>query len=78
MKDIELNKKEIRILGKGNKERIVLFGSRCYQLINDYLDSFYRKYNINNSEYLLLMHMRLKMNQLIMRGLLLIRYYSKL
>lgn len=54
MKDIELNKKEIRILGKGNKERIVLFGSRCYQLINDYLDSFYRKYNINNSEYLLL------------------------
>ena len=54
LKDIEFNKKEIRILGKGNKERIVLFGSRCYNLINKYLDNFYKKYNTLNSDYLLL------------------------
>ena len=54
LKDIEFNKKEIKILGKGNKERIVLFGSRCSELIDKYLDSFYKKYNINNCEYLLL------------------------
>jgi integrase/recombinase XerC len=54
LKDIEFNKKEIRILGKGNKERIVLFGSRCHNLINKYLDNFYKKYNTLNSDYLLL------------------------
>ena len=52
--DIEFSQNEIRILGKGNKERIVLFGSRCFHLLNDYLDSYYRKYNIHNSPYLLL------------------------
>lgn len=54
IKDIEFTKKEIKILGKGNKERIVLFGSRCYELLNQYLNSFYQKYNINNNDYLLL------------------------
>ena len=52
--DIELSKQEICILGKGNKERIVLFGGKCLELINKYLNSFYKIYNINNGEYLLL------------------------
>ena len=54
LKDIEFSKNEIRIIGKGNKERIVLFGSRCLELIKKYLDDFYKKYNTNKSEYLLL------------------------
>lgn len=54
IKDIELNKKEIRILGKGNKERIVLFGSRCSKLLEQYLNTFYKEYNSKNSDYLLL------------------------
>ena len=54
VKDIDLRKREIRILGKGNKERIVLFGSKCLELINKYLVGFYKEYNVNNSEYLLL------------------------
>lgn len=54
LKDIEFNKQEIRILGKGNKERIALFGSRCAKVLNLYLNNFYKKYNVNNSEYLLL------------------------
>ena len=54
IKDIDFKKQEIRILGKGNKERIVLFGSRCSELLNQYLDNFYQEYNIKNSDYLLL------------------------
>lgn len=54
IKDIEFNKKEIRIIGKGNKERIVLFGSRCSKLLEQYLNTFYKEYNSKNSDYLLL------------------------
>lgn len=34
LNDIDLNRKEIRILGKGNKERIDLFGEYCLDYIN--------------------------------------------
>ena len=36
--DIDFKEKKINILGKGSKERIVLFGDRCLNLINLYLD----------------------------------------
>lgn len=36
--DIDMRNKTIRILGKGNKERIVLFGQKAQQKINDYLE----------------------------------------
>lgn len=39
LNDINFNQKEIRITGKGSKERIVLFGYRCYELINKYLEN---------------------------------------
>lgn len=54
IKDIDSNKQEIKILGKGNKERIVLFGSRCSKLLEKYINTFYQKYNVNNNGYLLL------------------------
>jgi len=38
IKDIDMNEKNIRILGKGNKERIVLFGQKAHQRIIDYLE----------------------------------------
>lgn len=38
IKDIDMPQKSIRILGKGNKERIVLFGQKAYQRITDYLE----------------------------------------
>jgi len=37
LKDIDLNNKRIIVLGKGNKERIVLFGKNCYDLLTKYL-----------------------------------------
>ena len=53
VKDIDMSAKEIRILGKGNKERIVLFGKVLKEKLELYLASTYPKLNINNSPYLL-------------------------
>ncbi len=54
--DIDISQKEIRILGKGSKERIVLYGTRCATILDDYLKNvrpklFNDKYS---QEYLLL------------------------
>ena len=54
IKDINMNKKEIRIFGKGSKERVVLFGNRCMDLINEYIDKARSELNTNNLDYLLL------------------------
>lgn len=37
IKDINFPEQSIRILGKGKKERIVLFGSKAHQKINEYM-----------------------------------------
>ena len=37
IKDIDFSEKRIKILGKGNKERYVLFGDKCLNLLNRYL-----------------------------------------
>lgn len=56
VKDINTNKKEIVITGKGDKQRIVLYGDRCSELLGLYLNNSYnelfkQKYS---GEYLLL------------------------
>lgn len=55
IKDIKAEEKQIYILGKGNKERIVLFGSEASNRLRDYLSAYkeYFRGNINN-EYLLI------------------------
>ena len=37
--DINFNEKKVRILGKGNKERIVYLNDACIKALKDYLDS---------------------------------------
>lgn len=37
LKDIDINNKTIRIIGKGNKERIVLFGNKAKEKIESYI-----------------------------------------
>lgn len=54
LKDINFNDKQIKILGKGNKERYVLYGEVCSKKINNYLNNSREVFNIKNSEYLLL------------------------
>lgn len=52
--DIDFKRREIRILGKGNKERIVLYGSRCEQLLEIYRKDSLPELNKKGVEYLLL------------------------
>jgi len=54
LSDIDLNNERILILGKGNKERYVLFGDRCKNLLIKYLDESRIFLNKKDSEYLLL------------------------
>lgn len=37
LNDIETSEKRIKILGKGSKERYVLYGSRCQELLSKYI-----------------------------------------
>ena len=47
--DINFNKKEIRILGKGSKERIVLYGSKCSNILEHYIHDI--RSNLYNEKY---------------------------
>lgn len=50
----DLGNREIKVLGKGNKERIVRFGSYAEEILSLYLKDGYKKLNINNSKKLFL------------------------
>ena len=52
--NISLTNKTIKIMGKGSKERIVYFGTKCYELLKLYLKNSYNKLNKNNLDYLFL------------------------
>jgi integrase/recombinase XerC len=53
--DINIYNETIKILGKGNKERYVLYGEVCKQALEIYLnDGRIKLLNKNNSDYLLL------------------------
>lgn len=54
LKNINFSDKQIKILGKGNKERYVLYGDVCLQKLTNYLNNSRRQFNTKNSEYLLL------------------------
>lgn len=54
IKDIDFNSKIIKVLGKGNKERIVLYGDICEKKLNEYLKKGRPIYNKYNQNYLLL------------------------
>ena len=49
-----MSDKTIRITGKGNKERIVYFGTKCFNLIKKYCENSYKILNKNNLQYLIL------------------------
>ena len=60
--DISIENKSMKISGKGNKERMVYFGSNCLILLNLYLKKSYSLLNKNNSEYLILSKTGKKIN----------------
>ena len=53
-KDIDMGRKNILILGKGNKERYVTYGEYCEEALFNYLKDGYKKMNIKNMDYLFL------------------------
>ena len=69
---IDLKNRTIRVLGKGRKERLVIFSKSCQQTLSDYLNSHY----IGNSVYLFTNY---KGEQLTVRGVeyLLIKIQEK-
>ncbi|MBR3898258.1 MAG: tyrosine recombinase XerC [Bacilli bacterium] len=44
IKDINFGERKILILGKGNKERYVYYGSKCERLLNRYLEKYDNEY----------------------------------
>lgn len=69
LKDINFVEREIKILGKGSKERIVIFGNTCLNLLNDYINNSRLKLMTKSNEYLLL---NKNGNKLSVRGIQLI------
>ena len=60
--NINFSEKKINILGKGSKERVVYFGTRCNDLLSLYLKDSYNKLNVNNLDYLILSKTGKKIN----------------
>lgn len=56
VKDITISDNSIKVLGKGNKERIVYFQNVCKKRLELYLENGYYTLNKKNSEYLFLNH----------------------
>lgn len=54
LSDLYLNRHQIKILGKGNKERYVLFGTPCLELLNQYLKVRLELLKNKNHEFLFL------------------------
>lgn len=49
MSDIDLNYAFVKVLGKGNKERIVPFGEYCQSAIVDYIEQFRRQMHLDHN-----------------------------
>ncbi len=54
VKDINISDRTIRVLGKGSKERIVVFGIHTEESLDEYLNRGRREVDIHNSPYLFL------------------------
>lgn len=54
IKDINIKERTIKVLGKGSKERIVVFGNNGKECLEEYLNHGYKELNTKNSEYLFL------------------------
>lgn len=56
VKDIDLGRRSILILGKGNKERFVTYGEYCEEALKRYLQDGYLTLNQKHLDYLFLNH----------------------
>lgn len=70
LNDISMSTKSIKITGKGNKQRIVYFGSKCLELIKLYLKVSYSILNKDNIDYLILSKTGKKINDREIRSII--------
>ena len=70
LKDIDKYNNSIKIMGKGNKERIVYFCSFCENSLEIYLNDGRRKLNTKNSEYLFLNKNGYRLSDRMIRNIL--------
>ena len=61
--DIDLSSRKISITGKGNKQRLVMFGDYCFDILNLYLSDGRVRLNRNGSKYLFLNHLGEKLTE---------------
>ena len=54
IKDINREEKLIKVLGKGNKERMVIYNNHTKKALDTYLKDVYNYFNKKSSEYLIL------------------------
>lgn len=54
IKDIDMTEKVIKVLGKGSKERVVIYNNHTSSALNKYLNDGYHEFNKKNSGYLIL------------------------
>lgn len=69
LNDIEESQRRIKILGKGNKERYVLYGSRCSELLKKYI-SVRSKFLKYPNDYLILSKTGRKINTREIRNII--------
>jgi integrase/recombinase XerC len=70
VKDINMYDLTIKILGKGNKERLVHFGEYAKEILELYLKDGYKKLNENNIDYLLINNKHTKLTERGVRDIL--------
>ena len=70
LKDINTYNKEIKILGKGSKERIVMYSNDCSKLLDEYINGLRKDLDKHNSEYLILNKNGTKMSTTSIREIL--------
>ncbi len=69
LNDINLNDRSIKILGKGNKERIIFYGSRLDKILKKYLDIRFN-FMKNQIDYLILSNTGRKINTREIRNII--------
>ena len=70
IKDIDFNERTIRILGKGSKERIVIYGNNTKEALDLYLNSGRYKLTKDNNDYLFLNKDGLKISDRYVRKII--------
>lgn len=67
--DIDYSNNKIKITGKGNKQRIVMYGKRCHELLNKYLN-IRNVFLKDNNDYLFLGIKGKKINDRVIRNII--------